>query len=491
MIFEKKKTSLFVGLLVLITAFVGMQTPVAASGEPPVADAGGPYTGEECRAVVLNASGSYDPEGDVLTYRWNISGLWIDNYYYPYMEWTWFDDFSGIITLEVSDGTLTDTDTIDVTIANVPPQILSIDGPTEVDAGAEFALFVNFNAPPDSRDPIAYLDTYIATFSWGDGCLTELSLAAEEVIATASHIYESEGFYHIGITIVDKDGGEASVGWDVMVGDIALVEAGPDGFIDEGSMFVSSGFLLDTDGASYSALVDFYDETGPEPLLLNPGNSFDLAHCYLDDGFYTLLVTVFNEEVEYASDTANVTVNNVPPSIESLSVSPTDPVRPGAVVDLTVMFSDPGRLDAHTATIQWGDGTSVQYSLEAGTTVVHDSHSYANAGDYTITVTLIDDDDGADTASMFVSVKNPTNPTDALKTIIIGLKIPKGMKNTLLSLIDDVPHLLKHHKVRAVIHQLQAFIHFVQAQSSKKLPREQAKELIHSARVIIDALRQR
>src|SRR4030042_5440003 len=104
MAFKKKKTSFVIALLFLLTTFVGMQTSGAAAGEQPVADAGGPYLGEECSSMLLNASGSYDPEGDLLTYRWNINGSWIENGNYPYREWMWYDDFSGTITLEVFDG---------------------------------------------------------------------------------------------------------------------------------------------------------------------------------------------------------------------------------------------------------------------------------------------------------------------------------------------------------------------------------------------------
>jgi hypothetical protein len=490
MVFKGKKSSLGVSLLFILTAFVGMQTAIAASGEPPVANAGGPYLGEECNSILLNASGSNDPEGDPLTYRWNIGGLWIENYYFPYMQWTWFDDFSGVISLEVSDGTNIDIDTAIVTISNVPPEIFSLEGPTEVDVGAKFYLLVNFfDGLPDPRGMIASLDTYSTTFSWGDGSSTALSLGAEEFLANASHMYTEKGVYHIISTIVDNNGGDAIAEWDVMVGDIAQVEAGPDSVIDEGSMFLSSGFLADTDSPTYTVIVDYGDETGTQELLLNTGNTFDLNHTYYDNGVYTVLVTVFNEDVEYGSDTANVTVNNIPPSIISMSVSPTNPLRPGVPVELTVMFSDPGILDTHTVTIKWGDGTSTNYTKEAGFNIMSGSHIYVKTGNYEIVVTLTDDDGGTSQASMHVVVNRSTISLDVLKGIIVGLKIPKGLKNSLLSKLENVLHSLEHHKIKAAIHQLRAFINFVEAQRGKKLSREEAKELMSTARSIIVSLK--
>lgn len=490
MAFKKKKTSIIIGLLFLLTSFVGMQTSATAVEASLVARAGGPYLGEECSSILLNASGSSDADGDPLTYRWNVDGSWMENGNYPYRECTWYDDFSGEITLEVSDGTNTATDTALVTISNVLPQILSIEGSNEVDVDTEFFLMVNFfDGLPDPRSPTPSNDTFTAMFSWDDGSSTEVSLAAGEFSASATHMYAEEGIYQVMMTLVDDDGGEAVAEWEVMVGDISPVEAGPDGTIDEGSMFLSAGFLADTDSLTFSAIVDYYDETGAVPLQLNPGNTFDLRHIYGEDGVYTLLVTVFNDDMEYGSDTAQVTVTNVAPSLESLSVSPTNPYLPGDVFQFTALFSDPGILDTHIVTIAWGDGSSTQYTTEAGVTRVSGSHSYGKAGEYTIMVTVTDDDGGTDTASMSVVVKSPSTSTDAIRGIIIGLKIPKGLKNNLLSILENVPHLLKHHKVHAVIHQLQAFIHFVEAHSGKNLPRAQAKELIQTTRMVIDTLR--
>ena len=39
---------------------------------PPVADAGGPYTGVEGSAISLDASGSFDPDLDAVIYEWDL-----------------------------------------------------------------------------------------------------------------------------------------------------------------------------------------------------------------------------------------------------------------------------------------------------------------------------------------------------------------------------------------------------------------------------------
>ncbi len=492
MVFHKKKTSFVIALLFLMTAFISMQAAGAADEAILLAEAGGPYQGEECYPILLDASGSYSAEGGLLTYRWNIDGSWIDNGNYPYIEWTWYDDFSGEILLEVSDGVNIMTDVAMVTIMNVLPQIVSVQGPSEVDVDSEFLFLVDFfDGLADPRSPTASLDTFTAMFSWDDGTSTELPLGAGEFSVGASHVYGEAGLYQILITVVDSNGGEAQASWEVMAGQIALVEAGPDGTVPEGSLFQSSGFLADADATTYSALVDYYDETGAFPLSLNPGNTFDLNHVYAEDGVYDLLVTVFNDGMEYGSDTAMVTVINVPPSIESLSVSPSNPYKPGDLFEIAVLFSDPGMLDTHTVMIEWGDGSSTTYITEAGVAEARGPHSYADAGMYQISVALSDDDGGVASGVMTVEVKNPEPSMDGIKELVLGLRIPRGLKNTLLSVLENVPHFLKHRMTHAVVHQLQAFIHYVEAQSGRHLSGDQARELVQTARLLIDSLRTR
>jgi PKD repeat protein len=401
-----KKTVIGIGIMLVLTSFAGMTMTVNAQ-QPPVANSGGPYEGYECYPISLDASGSYDPDGDPLTYSWYISGVWYDNANNPYYEWTWLDDYSGEIILEVSDGESTVQESTQVTILNTPPQILDVDGPTEVSLDTEFFLIVNFfDGLPDPRGWIASLDEYTASFDWGDGSSTVLPLGvipqgSEGFPFSASHAYEATGEFEIMIVITDDDGGQASWPWDIVVdGTLKLVDAGPDGVIDEGSEFISDGFLAD-DSGTYTAQVDYGDGSGPQDLLLNPGNTFDLQHQYYDNGVFTILVTAYNEGEEWGSDSVIVTVNNIAPTAMLNNDGPTGE---GSMV--LVSFSDqndPGVFDTFTYSFDWNnDGT---YDIVDQTS---DSASYvwADNGVYLVKGMIKDNDGGSTEYTTDVIVEN-------------------------------------------------------------------------------------
>ncbi len=49
-----------------------INTPSAACSQPPVADAGGPYTVDEGSSVTFDGSGSADPNNDIVLYEWDL-----------------------------------------------------------------------------------------------------------------------------------------------------------------------------------------------------------------------------------------------------------------------------------------------------------------------------------------------------------------------------------------------------------------------------------
>ena len=102
---------------------------IALANQPPVADAGGPYTGYFGAPVIFDASDSTDINNDQLNYRWdfNNDGNWDTSYSTdPTASYTWTTELIGTVLVEVSDGEYTDTDTATVTINNAVPVTVSL-----------------------------------------------------------------------------------------------------------------------------------------------------------------------------------------------------------------------------------------------------------------------------------------------------------------------------------------------------------------------------
>jgi hypothetical protein len=411
MIGKKQQTAALCGLMLLLTVFGGIISVKAF--QPPVAIAGGPYIADECQPILFDASGSYSPDDGTLDYRWNFDGTWTDWTTNPYTEYTWRDDYQGTIILEARANGLTAQDTAAVTVYNTPPYILDITGPiTEIIVGDPVVVTVLFGDGDPRMDPS--LDTHVATFYWGDNTSSTYDLATGVFEVIGTHAYTQPGVYEILIIILDEDGGQTTATFTVTIVDNTppdqlIVDAGPDRFINEGSLFQSTGSFTSTSGTVFTATVNYGDGTGIQPLALNQDHTFSLSHHYCENGIYPVEVTVTKDGQSTASDTITVTVANVAPHIISLTGPPTIPISIGSSLNLNGVFTDPGCLDTHTVTILWDDGQTTTENLPVGVYTASRSHTYTTPGVYTITFIVTDDDGGSDTRSIetYVVVYDP------------------------------------------------------------------------------------
>ena len=157
--------------------------------------------------------------------------------------------------------------------------------------------------------------------------------------------------------------------------------------------------------------INWGDGSTPATLNLAAGQTTfdDPLPQYAASGTYTVTVTVADADGTNATQPASVTVNytNSQPSGLSLSLDQSTVTAGDSGPTLSGSFTDPQTNFAHTVTITWGDVTPVTtLSVAAGqSTFQADPHSYATAGNYTIsaTVTGVDGTTGTATTSVTVS----------------------------------------------------------------------------------------
>lgn len=171
----------------------------------PTAEVNGPYTIEEGSLVTLDASASADPDGDPLTFEWDLDN---DGS---------FDDAAGVtaaarfpddgrypVNVRATDPSgAQSTDYGMVHVLNVAPTIPNPINTTGVPAPINTSL--GFSA--SFTDP-GILDTYTALWDWGDGTTSPGLVSGYNV--TGTHSYNKAGLFTVTLSIADDDGGTAA-----------------------------------------------------------------------------------------------------------------------------------------------------------------------------------------------------------------------------------------------------------------------------------------
>jgi subtilisin len=178
-----------------------------AGNQPPVADAGGPYTETEDAAVTFDGSGSYDPDGDPLTYAWDFGDGSTGTGVNPNHAYTAGGTYA--VTLVVNDGK------VDSESSTAMAEITEFNDPPVADAGSDHTALVGEDITFDGSGSYD-IDDGITTYDWdfGDGN-TGTGM-------TTTHAYETLGTYTVVLTVTDNSG---STGTDYAIVTVKKVAA--------------------------------------------------------------------------------------------------------------------------------------------------------------------------------------------------------------------------------------------------------------------------
>ncbi|MFZ5517729.1 MAG: PKD domain-containing protein [Candidatus Zhuqueibacterota bacterium] len=199
------------------------------TNDPPVADAGGPYTQAEGSTILFDAAGSSDPDGIVVQYEWDWQNdaIFDTTTTSAVCNHRYTDDFYGQINLRVTDNEGgTHSDLASVTVYNVNP-VAEAGGPYQGQPNVE--IDCHASATDAGADDVPSL-----IYQWdvnGDGIYATYGQNIKVKFANG-------GIYTIRLRVVDNDGG---IGLDSATVNITnqppVVAAIPPQSVNEGTPF--------------------------------------------------------------------------------------------------------------------------------------------------------------------------------------------------------------------------------------------------------------
>jgi PKD repeat protein len=353
---------------------------IGSTSQPPVADAGGPYTGTVGAPVSFDGTASSDPEGPIATYSWDFGDGGIGTGVTPSYPYTASGNYN--VTLIVTDNsgeTATDVSTAQIAVGNQPPR---------ANAGAPVtgvvAVAVSFDGTGSSDS-----DGDIAAYDWDfgdDNTGTGITL---------SHTYSTPDNYIVTLTVTD-DGGAI----DSTITAAAIDATNQPPVADAGGPYKGTvGAPVSFDGTASSDpdgdIVTYNWDFGDGGI----GTGVTPSYPYTASGNYNVTLTVTDDSGETATDisTAQIGVGYLPPIATPGSIPP-------KVVGKPVVFDGSGSSDP--------DGTIANYTWDFGDgntgTGENTTHVYDAVGKYIVILKVTDDSGLSDSFATVALVLDPS-----------------------------------------------------------------------------------
>jgi parallel beta-helix repeat protein len=319
--------------------------------------------------VIQFNSTSVDPDGSIVNWTWDMDDgtiLYGEQVTYSFNE----GSYTVVLFIMDNDGA-TNFTMRTITVENIPPA----------------ADFTYFPVNPTTQDNISFIDQstdrVLLNWSWdfGDG--------NSSYQQHPTHRYPKSGIYLVTLTVTDDDGATNATSKNISVLNMAPVAnfsfSPPHPTTQDLINFTDYSF--DLDGSIVNWSWDFGD--GNTSYEQHPSHQYDANRSYL----VTLIVTDDDGATNFTRK--QVSIANIPP-VANFTFAPI-----ASTIFDPIQFNDTS-FDSDGIIMNWswdfGDGNS---SYEQ-----HPIHQYSYSGNYSVCLTVTDNDGSMNATSKNVSVLN-------------------------------------------------------------------------------------
>ena len=342
-----------------------------------------PTSGNPPLLVSFDASASYDPDGQITSYAWDFGngsqGSGIQTSHTYTVKGTY------AVTLTVTDDEQQASSASQTITVGTPPVAKFTATPTS----GKSPLLVFFNAS-ESYDPDGSIVSY--TWDFGDGTFGSG--------VSVDHTYTQLATRTAILTVKDNEGLEASASVDIHITSSPVAKFKHSPKKGRPPLKVNFDASSSKPADPNSGWIDEYEWDFGDG---KKGSGEKTSHTYSTPGSYVVTLKITDNQGYVDSTTGVVEVFSNP--VASFTCSPQNGIAP-----LIVMFDASASydMDGKIRNYKWlfGEGTTSQ-----GKKV---SHTYANGGKFTVTLTVTDNDGWTDSATKTIEVIGRPFPPGSL-----------------------------------------------------------------------------
>jgi len=294
---------------------------------------------------------------------------------------------------------------VTIVVRNVPP-VANLTGDLEIEEDA-VASFTSMG----STDTVSDVPSLTVEWDFGDGTGVDTQPLPEG--GNVTHTYTMSGVYNVSVIITDDDGDTGTRSIKIRVLNLPPTVDAWARFedLDEDEEGGFSGTGTDTPSDTTRDFT-YYWEWGDGTSSV-PSDEPQASHSYSASGIYQAILHVVDDDGEEGTAVVNVTVGNLPPTIE---VTGSTVVDEDEEVTLTATATDTSHDQELLEFLwDWGDGTTLDWSDTSEAT-----HTYTGSGNFQVTVTVRDDDGEEVSVSLPMAVDNikPVAKASASKAVV-------------------------------------------------------------------------